>query len=65
MLSFKTVGKGCQPFPTRGSHAGRSPLTCMRRVISNAHVAGNDGVDFISAARGGNSARLFQPDKVF
>jgi len=39
----------------------------MRSVISDAHVTGNDGFDFISAVRGGNSARLFvfEPDKGF
>jgi len=54
----ETVKKGCQSFSTRGLHAGRSPLTCMIGVISDAHVAGNDGLDVISAVRGGNSARL-------
>jgi len=37
----------------------------MRSVLSDAHVAGKDELDFIFAVRGENSARLFKPDKVF
>ena len=32
----------------------------MIRVISDAHVPGNDGFYFISVVRDGNSARLFE-----
>jgi len=37
----------------------------MRSVIPDAHVAGNDGFGFISAVRGGNSARPFYRIKFF
>jgi len=37
----------------------------MIGVISDAHVAGNDKSDFVSAVRGGNSAKLFVHSMVF
>ena len=57
----EAVAKGQSPFATRGLQAGRSPLPCMRGVISAAHVTGNDGFPFVSAVRGGNSTKFFVP----
>jgi len=56
---LQTVEKARRAFSTWELHAGYSAVSCMWSVISEAHVPGNDGFDFISAMRGGNSAKLF------
>ena len=57
------VGKGHRPFPTKGLHAGQGSIACakvtlsyMRRVISEAHVPGNDEIGFCSVLCGGRNS---------
>jgi len=63
--ALQTVGKARRAFPTRGLHDVCSAAAVMRSVISDAHVAGNDGFEFFSAMRGGNSAKLFICNALF
>jgi len=42
-----------------GLHNVCSAAAVMRGVISEVHAPGNNGFDFISAMRDGNSAKLF------
>ncbi len=55
----QTVKKAQRAFLTGGLNDGRSAAPVMRGVISDVHAAGNDRFDFVSAIRGGNSAKLF------
>jgi hypothetical protein len=41
-LLLQPVDKALSGFADKKLHAGRSAAPCMRRVISDAHVAGND-----------------------
>ena|GEM_PF-5046822 len=55
--SISSVDKALSGFADKKLHAGRSASPCMRCVISDAHVAGNDA--FESFCRGGKLCEAF------